>query len=177
MWRMEDILELYAEEYDPERPQVCFDEMPYQLVKEKRAPLPAKPGQPHRFDYEYERGGTLNLFMFFEPYGGWRHVEVTKRRTKEDFAHQMRALVDDYYPKAKKIRLVMDNLNTHTPSSLYETFEPEEARRIFSKLDLHYTPKHGSWLNMVETEFSVLANQCIGRRIGDEKTLKSEIAL
>lgn len=176
MWRMEDILDLYAEEHDPERPQVCFDEMPYQLIKEKRTPLPAKPGQPHRFDYEYERGGTRNLFAFFEPHGGWRHVEVTERRTKKDFAHQMKALVDEYYPKAKKIRLVMDNLNTHTPSALYETLPAAEARRILSKLELHYTPKHGSWLNMVEAEFSVLANQCTGRRIGDERTLKSEIA-
>jgi transposase len=176
VWRMEDILDLYAEEYEPERPQVCFDEMPYQLIKEKRTPLPAKPRQPHRFDYEYERGGTRNLLMFFEPHGGWRHVQVTHRRTKEDFAHQMKALLDEYYPKAKKSRLVMDNLNTHTPSALYETFSPVEARRILSKLELHYTPKHGSWLNMIEAEFSVLANQCIGRRIGDERTLKSEIA-
>jgi transposase len=181
VWRMEDILELYAEEYDPERPQVCFDEMPpYQLIKQKRIPLPAKPGQPHRFDYEYERGGTRDLFMVFEPHGGWRHVEeVTERRTKEDFACQMKALVDEHYPQARKIRLVMDDLNAHTPSSaLCETFGPAaEARRIFSKLELHYTPKHGSWLNMVEAEFSVLADQCTGgRRIGDGKTLKSEIA-
>jgi transposase len=176
VWRMEDILELYTEEYDPERPQVCFDEMPYQLVKEKRIPLPMKSGVPQRYDYEYERGGTRNLFMFFEPHGGRRHVQVTARRTKEDFAHQMKALVDEHYPNAKKIRLVMDNLNTHTPSALYETFAPEEARRIFSQLELHYTPKHASWLNMVEAEFSVLANQCVGRRIGDEKTLRSEIA-
>jgi transposase len=177
VWRMEDVLGLYAEEYDPERPQVCFDEMPYQLVKEKRLPLPAKPGLPERFDYEYERAGTRNLFMFFESHSGWRHVEVTARRTKEDFAHQMKALVDEHFPKAKKIRLVMDNLNTHTPSALYETFKPEEAWRIFSKLELHYTPKHGSWLNMVEAEFAVMANQCIGgRRIGDEETLRSELA-
>jgi transposase len=174
---MEDVLGLYAEEYDPERPQVCFDEMPYQLLKEKRLPLPAKPGLPQRFDYEYERAGTRNLFMFFEPHAGWRHVEVTARRTKEDFAHQMKALVDEHFPKAKTIRLVVDNLNTHTPSALYETFEAGEAWRIFSKLELHYTPKHASWLNMVEAEFAVMANQCIGgRRIGDERTLKSEIA-
>jgi len=174
---MEDVLGLYAEEYDPERPQVCFDEMPYQLVKEKRLPLPAKPGLPQRFDYEYERAGTRNLFMFFEPHAGWRHVEVTARRTKEDFAHQMKALVDEHFPKAKKIRLVVDNLNIHTPSALYETFEPGEAWRIFGKLELHYTPKHASWLNMVEAEFAVMTNQCIGgRRIGDERTLKNEIA-
>ncbi len=162
---------------DPQHPQVCFEELPYQLVKEKRPPLPAKPGQPERFDYEYERAGTCNLFMCFEPHGGWRHVEVTARRTKGDFAQQMKALVEEHFPEAKKIRLVLDNLNTHTPSALYETFEPEEARRIFSKLEFHYTPKHASWLNMVEAEFAVLANQCIGgRRIGDEKVLKREIA-
>jgi transposase len=174
---MEDVLKLYAEEYDPERPQVCFDEMPYQLVKEKRLPLPVKPGLPERYDYEYERGGVRNLFMCFEPHGGWRHVEVTERRTKQDFARQMKVLVDEHFPKAKKIRLVMDNLNTHSPSALYETFEPEEAWRIFSKLEIHYTPKHASWLNMVEAEFAVLANQCVGgRRIGDEESLKSEVA-
>ena len=176
MWRMEDILKLYAQHYDPQRPQVCFDEMPYQLIKEKRTPLPAEPGVPERYDYEYERAGTRNLFMFFEPHEGWRHVEVTHRRTKEDFAHQMKALVDEHYPKAKTIRVVMDNLNTHAPGSLYEAFPPEEAWRIFSKLEFHYTPKHASWLNMIEVEFSVLANQCTGeRRIGDERTLKKEI--
>lgn len=176
VWRMEDVLDLYAQDHDPERPQVCFDEMPYQLIKEKRTPLPAEPGKPERYDYEYRRNGTRNLFMFFEPYAGWRHVEVTKRRTKEDFAHQMKALVDEHYPRAKKIRLVMDNLNTHTPAALYETFEPALARRILSKLEFHYTPKHGSWLNMIEAEFSVLANQCVGgRRIGEEGMLKSEI--
>jgi len=175
---MEDILGLYAQDHEPGYPRVCFDEMPYQLIKEKRSPVPAKPGVPERYDYEYERGGTRNLFMFFEPQGGWRHVEVTARRTKEDFAQQMKALVDEYYPKAKKIRVVLDNLNTHTPAALYETFEPALARRILDKLELHYTPKHASWLNMVEAEeFAVLANQCVGdRRIGDEETLKSEAA-
>ena len=177
VWRMEDILDLYAQDRDPEYPQVCFDEMPHQLIKEKRTPIPAKPGVPQRYDYEYERGGTRNLFMFFEPRAGWRHVEVTARRTKKDFARQMKALVDEYYPKAKKIRLVLDNLNTHTPGALYETFEPASARRILDKLEFHHTPKHASWLNMVEAEFAVLANQCVGdRRIGDEETLKSETA-
>lgn len=177
VWRMEDILDLYAQGYDPKRPQVCFDEMPYQLVKEKRTPLPVEPGKPQRYDYEYERGGTRNLFMFFEPHEGWRHVEVTERRTKEDFAHQMKTLALEHYPKAKTIRVVLDNLNTHTPGALYESFEPALAWRILSKLEFHYTPKHGSWLNMIEAEFAVLANQCTGkRRIGDEKTLNSEIA-
>jgi transposase len=172
---MEDILDLYAQDHDPEHPQVCFEEMPYQLIKEKRTSIPTKPGVPERYDYEYERGGTRNLFMFFEPQGGWRHVEVTQRRTKEDFAQQMKALLDDYYPKAKKIRVVLDNLNTHTPAALYETFEPALAWRILNKLEFHYTPKHASWLNMVEVEFAVLANQCVGdRRIGDEEILKSE---
>jgi transposase len=174
---MEDILNLYAQDYDPDYPQVCFDEMPYQLIKEKRTPLAAKPGIPQRYDYEYQRGGTRNLFMFFEPHAGWRHVEVTAHRTKKDFAQQMKALVDEYYPQAKKIRLVLDNLNTHTPAALYETFEAALAWRILSKLELHYTPKHASWLNMVEAEFAVLANQCVGdRRIGEEETLKREAA-
>jgi transposase len=174
---MEDILDLYAQDYDPAYPQVCFDEMPYQLIKEKRTPLPAKPGVPQRYDYEYQRAGTPNLFMLFEPHAGWRHVEVTAQRTKKDFAQQMKALVEEYYPNAKKIRLVLDNLNTHTPAALYETFEPALARRILKKLELHYTPKHASWLNMVEAEFAVLANQCVGdRRIGEEETLRSETA-
>lgn len=174
---MEDILDLYAQDYDPDYSQVCFDEMPYQLIKEKRTPLSAKPGIPQRYDYEYQRAGTRNLFMFFEPHTGWRHVEVTAQRTKEDFAQQMKALAEEYYPKAKKIRVVLDNLNTHTPGALYETFSAQEARRILKKLEFHYTPKHASWLNMVEAEFAVLANQCVGgRRIGEEETLKSETA-
>jgi DDE superfamily endonuclease len=134
VWRMEDILDLYAQDYDPERPQVCFDEMPYQLIKEKRPPLPAEPGKPERYDYECRRGGVRNLFMFFEPHGGWRHLEVTERRTEEDFAHQMKRLAGEHYPEAKKIRVVMDNLNAHTPAALYEAFEPASARRILSKL-------------------------------------------
>ena len=154
--RMEDVLDLYAEPYDPKRPVVCFDETSKQLVAEKRAPIPAKAGRRERFDYEYQRNGTRNLFMTCEPLAGWRHVAVTGRRTMEDFAHQMRWLSDAAYPDAEKVRVVLDNLNTHRPASLYEAFEPKEARRVIQRLEFHYTPKHGSWLNMAEIEFSVL---------------------
>lgn len=175
VWRMEDVLDLYEESYDPMRPVVCFDELPYQMVAEKRQPLPQKPGRPLRYDYEYERKGTTNLFMFFCPKGGFRRVQVSTRRTKKDFALAIGRLVDEHYPEAKKIRLVLDNLNTHTPAALYETFEPEEARRIVSKLEFHYTPKHGSWLNQAEIEFSVLSRECLGeRRIPDERILQKE---
>ena len=173
---MEDVLDLYAEPYDPKRPVVCFDETSKQLVAEKRKPIPARTGRLERFDYEYQRNGTRNLFMTCEPLAGWRHVAVTERRTKEDFAHQMRWLADAAYPEAERIRVVLDNLNTHRPASLYETFEPGEARRVIRKLEFHYTPKHGSWLNMAEIEFSVFSNQCLNRRIGDEPSLKREIA-
>ena len=174
--RMEDVLDLYAEPYDPQRPIVCFDETSKQLVAEKRAPIPAKAGRRERFDYEYQRNGTRNLFMTCEPLAGWRHVAVTERRTMEDFAHQMRWLADAAYPEAEKIRVVLDNLNTHRPASLYEAFEPKEARRVIQRLEFHYTPKHGSWLNMAEIEFSVFSNQCLNRRIEDEVSLKREIA-
>lgn len=173
---MEDVLDLYAEPYDPQRPVVCFDETSKQLVAEQRSPIPAKAGRRERFDYEYQRNGTRNLFMFCEPRAGWRHVEVTERRTMVDFAHQMRWLVDTAYPAVEKIRVVLDNLNTHKPASLYQTFEPEEARRVIKRLEFHYTPKHGSWLNMAEIEFSVFGKQCLNRRIGDEGSLKREIA-
>jgi DDE superfamily endonuclease len=173
---MEDVLDLYAEPHDPARPVVCFDELSKQLVAETRAPLPAEPGRPERFDYEYERRGTANLFLACQPLAGWRHVAVTDRRTKHDFAQQMRDLVDRHFPDATTIRVVLDNLNTHTPAALYEAFPPAEARRILRKLDFHYTPVHGSWLNMAELEFSILARQCLGRRIGDRDTLASEIA-
>ena len=153
---MEDVLDLYAEPYDPKRPVVCFDETSKQLVAGKRRPIPARAGRPERFDYEYQRNGTRKLFMTCEPLAGWRHVEVTGRRTMEDFAHQMRWLVDAAYPEAERVRVVLDNLNTHRPASLYETFEPGEARRVVQRLEFHYTPKHGSWLNMAEIEFSVL---------------------
>ena len=173
---MEDVLDLYGEPYDPKRPKVCFDETSKQLVAEKRLPIPAKPGRRERFDYEYQRNGTRNLFMLCEPLAGWRHVEVTERRTMVDFAHQMRWLVDEAYPEAEKIRVVLDNLNTHRPASLYQAFEPAEARRVLKRLEFHYTPKHGSWLNMAEIELSVFSKQCLDRRIGDEEILKREIA-
>ena len=173
---MEDLLDLYAEPHDPRRPVVGFDESSKQLVAETRLPLPMEPGQPERFDYEYERNGTANLFLLCQPLGGWRHVEVTDRRTKHDFAQQMRALVDRHFPDAELIRVVLDNLNTHTPAALYEAFAPAEARRILRKLEFHYTPVHGSWLNMAELEFSMLARQCLGRRIADRDTLATEVA-
>lgn len=172
---MEDVLDLYEEPYDPKRPKVNFDETSKQLIEEVRQPLPLKPGQAERFDYEYRRNGTRNLFMFCEPQAGWRHISVTARRTKRDFAYQMRWLVDERYPEAEVIRVVMDNLNTHKWASLYEAFEPGEARRILRKLEFHYTPKHASWLNMAEIELSVLMRQCLDRRIPDEETLNREV--
>lgn len=172
---MEDILDLYAEGYDPIRPLICFDEFPYQLVAEKRLPLPMKPGKPTRYDYEYRRMGTCNLFMFFQPQAGWRHVEVTKQRTKQDFAHCMKDLVDNHFPEAEIVRVVLDNLNTHTPAALYEVFAPEEARRLVRKLEFHYTPKHASWLNMAEIEISVLDRQCLDRRLSEIVRVRSEV--
>lgn len=173
---MEDVLELYAEPYDPRHPVVCFDERPYQLLSEVRTPLPVRAGQPARYDYEYRREGTANLFLLFQPLRGWRHVEVTERRTSLDFAHQMKALVDRHFPAAEQIRVVLDNLSTHTPWALYEAFEPAEARRLVRQLDFHHTPKHASWLNMAEIEFSVLVRQCLDRRIPDVETLRGHIA-
>jgi hypothetical protein len=173
---MEDVLDLYAAPADPRRPRVCFDERPYQLVGETRTPLPAAPGQPERYDYEYQRHGTANLFVLFCPEAAWRHVAVTERRTKHDFAHQMQALVDEHFPDAALIRVVLDNLNTHTPAALYEAFPPPEARRIASRLEFHYTPKHGSWLNMAELEISALSRQCLERRLADLPTLRQEVA-
>ena len=173
---LEDLLDLYAEPHDPQRPVVCFDETSKQLVPEKREPIPARSGRRERFDYECQRNGTRNLFMTCEPLAGWRHVAVTGRRTMEDFAHQMRWLADAAYPEAEKVRVVLDNLNTHRLASLYETFEPKEARWVIQRLEFHYTPKHGSWLNMAEIEFSVFSNQCLNRRIEDEAPLKREIA-
>lgn len=172
---MEDVLELYHQPFDQYRPVVCFDEASKQLLKETRTPLPLQPGRARRFDYEYERNGTSNLFLFFEPLRGWRHIEVTDRRTMIDYAVRMRDLVDVYYPEAQCIRVVLDNLNTHKPASLYEAFAPSEARRVLDRLEFHYTPKHGSWLNMAEIELSVLANQCLDRRIADKETLKGEV--
>jgi transposase len=172
---MEDVLDLYSEEHDAKLPVVCFDETSKQLIGETRQPLPMGVGEIERFDYEYERKGVCNLFMFCEPKRGWRHVEVTPQRTMKDFAQQMKWLVDVGFPEAERVRVVMDNLNTHKAASLYEKFAPEEARRILRKLEFHYTPKHGSWLNMAEIELSVLSRQCLDRRLGDEETLKREI--
>lgn len=173
---MEDVLEVYQRPYDPRRPQVCLDETSKQLTKEVRVPIPAAPGRTARIDSEYERNGTANLFMMFEPLRGWRHVEVTDRRTKIDFAHVIRDLVDVHYPEAETIVLVMDNLNTHKPASLYEAFPPDEARRVIEKLEIHYTPKHGSWLDMAETELGILSRQCLDRRLPDRDTLTREVA-
>lgn len=172
---MEDVLDLYAEEYDEKLPVVCFDETSKQLIAETRRPLPMSSGAVERFDYEYARKGVRNLFMFCEPQRGWRHVEVTEQRTMLDFAQQMKWLVEVGFPEAERVRVVMDNLNTHQAASLYERFAPEEARRLLRNLEFHYTPKHGSWLNMAEIELSVLSRQCLDRRIGDEGTLKREI--
>lgn len=172
---MEDVLELYQEPYDPARPVVCMDETNKQLVAETRAPVAAGPGRPRRVDYEYERRGTADVFLFTEPLGNWRCVDVTESRTRVDWAHQMRNLVDAYFPEATTIRVVMDNLNTHTIGSLYEAFPPEEARRIAQKLELHYTPKHGSWLNVAEIELRVLTVQCLSRRIANASTLRREV--
>ena len=174
--RMEDVLDLYQPEYNPERPVVCFDETSRQLTGEVRPPIEAAPGRVARYDTEYQRNGTRNLFMICEPKGGWRHVEVTERRTAVDFAHQMRWLVDEAYPDAEVVRLVLDNLNTHKLGSLYEAFEPCEARRIAQRLEFHYTPTHGSWLNMAEIELSVFSRGCLNRRISDEPELRREVA-
>ena len=172
---MEDVLDLYAEPYDPKRPVVCFDETSTQLLAETRAPMPPRPGRPQRQDYEYRREGTRNLFLACEPLAGWRQVAVTQRRTMQDFAHQMRWLVDEAYPEVPVVRVVLDNLNTHRTASLYETFPAVEARRIAKRLEFHYTPKHGSWLNMAEIEFSVLSRSCLRQRIPDQETLGREV--
>ena len=172
---MEDVLELYHEPYDPLQPLVCFDEGTKQLIGETRTPLPMQPSAPQRYDYEYERHGTCNLFMFFEPLRGWRHVEVTDRRTMVDYAQCLKDLVDVWYPDAACIRLVQDNLSTHKPAALYEAFAPEEARRILERIELHYTPKHGSWLNMAEIELNVLSDQCLDQRIGQKEILSQEV--
>ncbi len=174
---MENVLSVYKRPYDPDRPVVCFDEKSKQLVGEVCKPIPAAAGRVECHDYEYVRNGTANLFMLVEPLRGWRHVNVTSRRTKLDFAGQMKELVDTHYPKAGKITLVMDNLNTHRMSCLYEAFEPAEARRIMEKIEVIHTPKHGSWLNMAECELSVLEKQCLAERIGDEATLRRHVSI
>jgi transposase len=173
--RMEDVLELYAEAPDAQSPVVCFDETPRQLIGESRVPVVAKPGKPARFDYEYVRNGTANVFMFIDAHRPWRHAKVTDRRTCHDFAECMRDLVDVHYPAAERIRVVMDNLSTHTPAALYESLEPIEARRILRRLEFHYTPKHASWLNMVEIEIGVMVSQCLDRRIPSKAILVKEV--
>ena len=172
---MENVLDVYKRPHDPARPLVCLDETSKQLVAETREPLPMLPGQPARHDYEYKRNGTANLFMLFAPLEGWRHVEVTERRTAIDFAKILRDLADIHFPNAEKIILVQDNLNTHTPASLYEAFEPAEARRLIERFEWHYSPKHGSWLNLAESELAVLSSQCLDRRIADAATLTTEV--
>ena len=171
---MEDLLDLYAEPYDPVRPVICFDESPKQLIGEVREPIPPQPGAPARQDTEYKRNGVRNLMMICEPKRGWRDVLIMQRRTKIDFAHAMRHIVE-CYPDAEVIRVVLDNLNTHKTASLYEAFPPEEARAIARKLEFHYTPKHGSWLNIAELELAVLSNMCLSQRIADEETLRREV--
>jgi transposase len=173
---MEDILEVYKRPYNEEFPVICMDEVLKQLVKETRKPLTIKPGEVECYDYEYERAGTRNMFMACEPLKGKRYVKVTERRTKRDWAEFIRELVDQRYPSAAKVVLVMDNLNTHVLAALYQAYEPEEARRIIERLEVHYTPKHASWLNMAEIELSVLSGQCLDRRIGSEEDLKREVA-
>lgn len=173
---MEDTLDVYKRPYDPAYPVVCMDESSKQQTKEVRSPIVAEPGKERKYDTEYERNGVSNLFMFFEPLAGYRCVIVTEHRTAVDWAYQIRDLVDERYSQAERMTLVMDNLNTHVGASLYKAFEPRKARRILEKLDIHYTPKHGSWLNMAEIEFSILSRQCLDRRIPDRETMEKEIA-
>jgi hypothetical protein len=173
---MEDILDLYAEPYDPHYPLVCFDERPYPVVSEVRQPLPGVPGQPWRYDDAYRREGTCTLFMCFEPLRGWRHMQVTARRTARDCAHCMKDLVDIHFPRAAVVSVVLDNLKTHTPAALYATLPPAEACRIWRKLEFHDTPKHGRWLNMAEIEFAVVSTPCLDRRLGTQETVRRAIA-
>ncbi len=174
VWRMEEILDLYEEPYDPKKPMVCFDERPCQLLAEVYDPLPMEPGRIKRFDSEYERKGTAHVMMAFEPLAAWRKVIVTERRRKQEFAEVMRYLVDDLYPDADRIRVVCDNLNTHTAAAFYESFPAEQARRMARRIEFIYTPVHGSWLNMAEIELSVLVRQCLKRRVPDTQTLERE---
>lgn len=173
---MEDVLAVYTKPRDPRQPLVCLDEASRQLIRETRRPLPMRPGQPARVDYEYERNGTANLFMIFAPLEGWRRVKVTDRRTALDYAHVLKDIADLYFPEAAKITLMQDNLNTHKPASLYEAFPPAEARRLVERFEWHYTPKHGSWLNMAESELGILARQCLGERLPDLQTLIRQIS-
>jgi hypothetical protein len=176
VYHMEDVLGVYTRSYDPRFPQVCLDETSRQLLGEVQPPLPVAPGRPAREDHEYVRAGVCNLFLVCEPLRGWRHVLVSDRRTRVDWAHCIKELVDVHFPEAEKIILVEDNLNTHTPASLYEAFGAAEAKRLVDKLEMHYTPKHGSWLDMAEIELSVLSRQCLDRRIADRQTLEQEVA-
>jgi hypothetical protein len=173
---MEDVLDVYKRPYDAKRPQVCLDETSKQLIGETRIPIPAAPGQEARYDHEYKRNGVVNLFMMFEPLAGKRHVRVTDRRTKRDWAECIREMVDEIYPAAERIVLVMDNLNTHTPASLYEAFPPDQAKHLADRLEIHYTPKHGSWLDMAEIELGILGRQCLDRRIDSAEDLTREVA-
>jgi len=172
---MEDVLEVYQRPHDPERPLVCLDETSKQLIVETRAPIPVKPGRPARHDYEYERNGVANLFMLFAPLEGWRRVKVTDRHAAVDYAQALKDLSDTHFPDAAKIVLVQDNLSTHTPASLYAAFPAAEARRLVERFEWHYTPKHGSWLDMAESELAVLSTQCLDRRIPDKKELTAEV--
>jgi hypothetical protein len=172
---MEDVLEVYKRPYDARRPLVCMDEMPKQLLSETRDPLPVAPGKPARQDYEYKRGGVADVFMLFEPLVGKRQIEITDQRRREEWAQVMRKVSDELYPQADKIVVVMDNLNTHTPAAFYQVFEPDEARRLMERFEFHYTPKHGSWLNMAEIELSALVRQCLDRRIPDKGTMIREV--
>jgi len=176
VWHMEDVLDVYQRPYDPTQPVVCLDETSRQLLAAVREPLPVAPGRPARHDPEYARGGVVNCFLVSEPLRGWRQVRLSDRRTRIDWAHCVRELIDVQYPDAARITLVMDQLNTHSPASLYETFPPAEAKRLADRLEIHYTPKHGSWLNMAEIELSVLARQCLNRRLGDRATMEREVA-
>jgi hypothetical protein len=173
---MEDVLEVYHRPHDPDRPVVCLDETSKQLIAETRVPIPAEPGHPKRYDYEYQRNGTANLFMMFAPLEGWRHVEVTDRHTAVDHAQILKDLSDKHFPNVSQIVLVQDNLNTHKPASLYEAFPAAEARRLVERFEWHYTPKHGSWLDMAESELGVVSSQCLDRRIPDTQTLSEEVA-
>lgn len=173
---MEDILDLYQHPYDENYPVVCMDEKQYQLLDHLRAPIPMKPGEPEKQDADYARKGTCSIFIFTKPLASWRHTTVSERRTKIDWAHQIRELLDIHYPNAKKVLLVMDNLNTHTISSLYEAFPPDEARRLAKRLEIHYTPKHGSWLNIAEIELSAMTRQCLSRRIASITSLEAELS-
>lgn len=176
MWHMEDILERYEAPYDAQRPVLCFDEMPYQLIGEALTPLPMKPGQSQRYDYTDQRNGTCHLFLCFQPQAGWRHIRVTSQRTKHDDACCMKTLADEYFPDVTLIRMVQDNLNIHTPAAFYDAFPPQEARRLVKKFEFHDTPTHASWLNMAEIELSVLSNQCLDRRIPKREIVEQEVA-